>query len=125
MQVMAGQDDSGWLGDMGAGGVAPGEQDGGNPAPPSNLGQPDPVYGYGGDQGDRTLRPYGSDEANDVTNNPGMGWQPGQPSQYDEGGRGNVVGQPTASRIEQDPELRKALAYARQRREYLASQGLR
>lgn len=121
-QIMAGQDDSGWLGDMGAGGVGPGEQDGGNAMPYSNLGQPDPVYGYGGDQGDKQNKPYGAAEANDETNNPGMNWQPGQPSQYDQGARPNVVGQPTASLIDQDPELQRALAYARQRRSYLESQ---
>jgi hypothetical protein len=125
-QVMAGQDDSGWLGDMGAGGVAPGEQDGGNPGPPSNLGQPDPVYGYGGDQGDRPMKPYGADEANDATNNPGMGWQPGQPTQYDQAGRGLQVGQPTASRrIEDDPQMQQALRYVRARREHLTQQGYR
>ena len=87
----AGQDDSGWAGDMGAGGVGPGQQDGGNPMPPSNLGEPDPVYGYGGDQGDRPLKPYGADEADDETNNPGM-WAPGQPTQYDLGGRQESTG---------------------------------
>lgn len=119
MQVMAGQDDSGWLGDMGAGGVGPGEQDGGNPGPGSNLGQPDRVYGFGGDQGDRAIKPYGADEANDVTNNPGMGYQPGQPTQYDQGGRGMTTG---ASRIDDDPQLQQALAYARQRRAFLENQ---
>lgn len=116
--VMAGQDDSGWLGDMGAGGVAPGEQDGGNPGPPSNLGQPDPVYGQGGDNGNQPLKPYGADEADDYTNAPGMGYQPGQPLQADEGGRT----QATATRsVDGDPQIQQALAYVRQRRAYLQS----
>lgn len=128
LRALGGQDDSGWLGDMGAGGVTPGEQDGGNPGSADNISQPDPVYGFGGDQGDRGgLKPYGADEADDYTNNPGMNWQPGQPSQMDMGGRGNTVGQPTMANrrpsINDDPQLRQALAYARRRREFLANQG--
>jgi hypothetical protein len=133
--ILAGQDDSGWLGDMGQGGVAPGQQDGGN-APSSNLGEPDPVYGYGGDNGNQPMRPYGADEANDYTNNPGMNWQPGQPLQDDLGGRGpsteNPVGggvvpkQSSVVAVEaNDPDLQRALAYVRSRRAYLAGQSRR
>jgi hypothetical protein len=110
--MVAGQDDTGWLGDMGAGGNTPGEQDGGNPGPWTNLGQPDPVYGEGGDNGNQPLKPYGADEANDITNNPGT-WQPGMDTHMDQGGRG----QSTARR--EDPEIAKALAFVRQRRAYL------
>lgn len=113
-RVMAGQDDTGWIGDMGAAGNTPGEQDGGNPPPYDNLGMPDPVYGEGGDNGNQPLKPYGADEANDITNNPGT-WQLGQPTQMDQGGRGMS----TMSRKE-DPEIAKALAFVRQRRAYLA-----
>jgi hypothetical protein len=122
LRAMAGQDDSGWMGDMGAGGNRPGMQDGGNPgAPyPGNLIDPDPVYGQGGDNGDQPLKPYGADEANDVTNNPGMGYQPGQPLQYDQAGRPNQVGQPTASRADQDPEIQRAYRFIRARREQLS-----
>jgi uncharacterized Zn finger protein (UPF0148 family) len=126
LRVMSGQDDSGWAGDMGAGGVRPGEQDGGNPGNtfPGNIADADPVYGNGGDNGNQPLRPYGQDEANDYTNNPGINWQPGQPTQYDQGGRANVVGQPTARRrSDADPEIQRALAFVRHRRELLDAQG--
>lgn len=125
LRVMSGQDDSGWAGDMGAGGVRPGEQDGGNPGNtfPGNLADADPVYGQGGDNGNQPLRPYGQDEANDYTNNPGINWQPGQPTQMDLGGRPNQVGQPTARRrSDDDPEIRRALAFVRHRRELLDAQ---
>lgn len=116
----AGQDDSGWLGDMGAGGTGPGEQDGGNPAPYDSLGYSDPVYGQGGDNGNQPLKPYGQDEADDFTNNPGQNWQPGQPTQADVGGRGvSTMG----AREANDPELQRALAFVRQRRARLAQQG--
>lgn len=127
-RVLAGQDDSGWMGDMGAGGVSPGQQDGGN-APSSNLGQPDPVYGYGGEQGDRPLKPYGANEANDYTNNPGMNWQPGQPTQMDMSGQAGNTGAPNSTQAgpsyqaslsaNEDPEIAKALAFVRQRRAML------
>jgi hypothetical protein len=120
LRAMGGQDDSGWMGDMGAGGVRPGMQDGGNPGNtyPGNLADQDPVYGQGGDQGDRQLKPYGADEANDVTNDPGMNYQPGQPTQYDQAARPNQVGAPTAARraSDEDPEIKRALAFVRQRR---------
>lgn len=130
--LTGGQDDSGWLGDMGQGGIAPGQQDGGNP-PSTNLGQPDPVYGYGGDNGNQPLKPYGADEADDVTNNPGQNYQPGQPLQNDLGGRGNstetapgggVV--PKTSSVADveanDPQLQQAARFMRQRRAYLRQQ---
>jgi hypothetical protein len=125
IRAMGGQDDSGWMGDMGAGGVAPGQQDGGNPGTtyPGNIADADPVYGQGGDNGNQPLKPYGADEANDVTNNPGMNYQPGQPTQYDQGGRANQVGQPTAGRrAEDDAQIQQALAFVRQRRALLESQ---
>lgn len=133
-KVMGGQDDSGWAGDMGQGGVTPGQQDGGNP-PGVNLGMPDPVYGEGGDQGNRPLRPFGNDEANDVTNQPGT-WAPGQPTQMDMGGQVQQTSVPGGggpafpnppingkqSAIEGDPEIAKALAFVRQRRAHLERQ---
>ena len=124
LRTMAGQDDSGWAGNMGAGGVGPGQQDGGNPGTtyPGNLADPDPVYGTGGDNPDQPLTPYGADEANDFTNNPGMNYQPGQPTQYDQGGRVNPVGQTTGRRSDVDPEIQRALAFVRQRRELVDSQ---
>lgn len=130
--MQAGQDDSGWMGDMGQGGVGPGQQDGGNP-PSTNLGEPDPVYGYGGDNPNQPLKPYGADEAEDYTNNPGQNWQPGQPLQYDMGGRmtstetpaggGAVPKISSADREANDPELQKALAFVRNRRQFLAQRG--
>lgn len=133
-KVMGGQDDSGWAGDMGQAGVTPGQQDGGNP-PGVNLGMPDPVYGQGGDQGNRPLRPYGQDEADDVTNNPGT-WSPGQPTQMDLGGQVQQTTVPGGggpafpnppingkqSSIEDDPEIARALAFVRQRRAHLERQ---
>lgn len=125
-RVLAGQDDSGWAGDMGQGGVRPGMQDTGNPGVPypGNLADADPVYGQGGDNGNQPLKPYGADEADDVTNNPGMGYQPGQPTQYDQAGRPNQVGQPTAARrpSDDDPEIARAQTYIRQRRAILDRQ---
>jgi hypothetical protein len=127
--MQGGQDDSGWLGDMGQGGVAPGQQDGGN-APSSNLGEPDPVYGYGGDNGNQPLKPYGADEANDYTNNQGQNWQPGQPLQDDLGGRGYSTETPPgggavpkqSSRADSDPEIQRALQFVRNRMAFLSRQ---
>jgi uncharacterized Zn finger protein (UPF0148 family) len=118
--VMAGQDDSGWAGDNGAQGVGPGQQDGGNPGNtyPGNIADPDPVYGFGGDNGNQPLKPYGADEADDYTNNPGMNYQPGQPLQNDLGGRVNQVGA-SRRRSDDDPQIQQALAFARQRRALL------
>lgn len=86
----AGQDDSGWLGDMGAGGVTPGEQDGGNPGGGDNLSYTDPVYGQGGDQAPGPRQQVGSDERNDRTNEPDA-WAPGQPTQMDQAARGEQL----------------------------------
>ena len=81
-------DDSGWLGDMGAKGPDyPGYSEPTGYDGSSNLGQPDPVYGYGGDNGNKPLLPYGNEETSDYTNDPGMNWQPGQPTQADQGYR--------------------------------------
>lgn len=141
--LAAGYDASGWLNPAGAGsgGYGPGQQDfvpgGGN-----NLGVPDPVYGFGGDQPEGPRTPVGSDERNDYTNIPGMNYQPGQPTQYDMGGRGESVDaapapgfpnapknqQKASSLIESDRYLQQCLAAARQRRaqleqHYYAGQG--
>jgi hypothetical protein len=121
MVMQSAQDDSGWAGDMGAGGNTPGQQDGGNPGVPDNIGVDDPVYGQGGDNPNQPLKPYGEDEADDYTNNPGMNYQPGQPLQYDQGGRVNQAGQATSS-LDQDPEIMRAARYIRQRRAYLQEQ---
>lgn len=132
----AGQDDSGWLGDMGAGGYSTGEQDWNESAMsgPNNLQTPDPVYGYGGDNPSQPLKPYGADEADDAHNSPDQ-WAPGQPTQYDMGGRGQSTngapapGFPNApinqkqSSVDNDPMLQRLLAQARQRRAQLESQG--
>lgn len=112
----AGYDASGWAGDMGAGGYGPGQQDV-QGAPGTNLGMPDPVYGEGGDQGDRPLKPYGASEANDKTNNPDE-WAPGQPAQMDLGGRQMS----TSSRHAQDPEIQQALKFIAQRQAWLDEQ---
>lgn len=126
----AGYDASGWAGDMGAGGFGPGQQDGGNP-PSTNLGQPDPVYGQGGDQGDRPLLPYGADEANDETNQPSA-WAPGQPTQMDLGGQVNSTQAPqgpafpnppiNGKQSSVDPEIAKAMAFIKQRQALLNAQ---
>lgn len=118
-QVMkrAGYDASGWAGDMGAGGYTPGMQDQLG-APGHNLGQPDPVYGYGGDQGNRPEKPYGASEADDYTNDPGMDYQPGEETHYDTGGRGLS----TASRHRHDPEIQRALKFIAARQRWLDGQ---
>ena len=127
--MQAGQDDSGWIGDMGQGGVGPGQQDGGNP-PSTNLGQPDPVYGYGGDNSNQPMKPYGADEADDYTNNPGQNYQPGQPLQMDLGGRqystenpaGGAAKQGSLDDDDDDPEIQRALTWVRHRRAHNAQQ---
>jgi hypothetical protein len=138
-QVLGGYDASGWMGDMGASGVGPGQQDGGNPGGVTNLGVPSEVYGWGGDNGNQPLKPYGQDEADDYTNNPGMNWQPGMPTQMDMSGQAGTTQGPAggggapfpnppmndkkSAKIEQDPELVKALAFVRRRRAFLETQG--
>lgn len=114
-RVLAGQDVSGWAGTGGGPTGVPGVQDGGN-APSSNLGQPDDVYGYGGTNQDQPLKPYGADEANDVTNNPGMGYQVGQPTQYDMGGRQQSTGA-------KDPQIAAAERFIAQRSAFLSQRG--
>jgi hypothetical protein len=79
-----GRDNSGWIGDMGAKGTDYPGYSTPNYGGPGNLGQPDPVYGEGGDNGNQPLKPYGAQEANDYTNNPGQNWQPGQPTADDQ-----------------------------------------
>lgn len=128
----AGYDASGWAGDMGAGGYGPGEQDF-NPQPSTNLGQPDPVYGQGGDQGNRQLKPYGADEADDETNKPAM-WVPGQPAQNDLGGQVQSTQAPQGpafpnppinnghKQSSADPEIAKAQAFIAQRQAFLRQQ---
>lgn len=128
--LAAGYDDSGWAGDMGAGGYSPGQQDF-NPQPSSNLGQPDPVYGQGGDQGNRPMKPYGADEATDETNQPAQ-WAPGQPTQMDLGGQVNSTQAPAGpgfpnppingKQSSVDPEIAKAERFIAQRKALLAQQ---
>jgi len=106
-------DDSGWAGDMGAGGyqeVPPG-------APGHNLGQPDPVYGEGGDNGNQPLKPFGAAEADDVLDNPGT-WAPGQDTHADLGGRQMATG----ARHENDPEIQRALRFIAVRDAWLDKQ---
>lgn len=136
--VMGGQDDSGWMGDMGQSPVGPGEQDGGNPGGPTNLQTADEVYGYGGDNGNQPLRPFGQDEADDEHNNPSQ-WAPGQPAQADVAGRLNQTAVPGGggpafpnppmnkggarqADTSDDPEIQKALAFVRRRRAHLETQ---
>lgn len=130
-RVMAGQDNSGWMGDMGQTPPGPGQQDGGN-APGTNLGQPDDAYGYGGDNGNQPLKPFGADEANDYTNDPGMDWQPGQPTQYDMSGQAGSTQAPNTtqagpsykqSSVQDDPEIRRAQEFIARRSRLLAAQG--
>jgi len=108
----SGRDNSGWLGDMGVKGTdypgysAPTGYDGS-----SNLGQPDPVYGEGGDNPNQPHTPYGAQEANDYTNNADQNWQPGQPTQGDQGYRevAPQVGQMnTMGGLHDDPAIRAA-----------------
>jgi hypothetical protein len=112
-----GRDNSGWMGDNGARGVDyPGEQVGQYPQPSTSEGYVDPVYGQGGDHGsDQPVKPYGAQEASDRTNKPSQ-WQPGMPTQLDQGWRETVA---------QDPGLQAAAAYIEQRKQAFlrASQG--
>lgn len=110
-----GRDNSGWIGDEGARGLDyPGEQIGQYPAP-ADSGAPnyvDPAHGHGGDvPANRPAKPYGAAEEQDYTNNPGMNWQPGQPTQADQGWR---------EVVQQNPALASAAAFLDQhRRAYL------
>jgi hypothetical protein len=83
-----GRDNSGWIGDMGAKGLdypgysAPTGYDGS-----SALGQPNPTYGYGGDNPNTPKLPFGNDEYNDFLNNPGQPFQYGEAHNDDQGFR--------------------------------------
>lgn len=115
----AGYDASGWAGDMGAQGYGPGQQEG-PPPEGHNLGQPDPVYGFGGDQGDRPLKPFGASEADDVTNNNPQNYQPGDDTHYDTGGRQMSTGRLAAGvRHSDDPEIQRAQRFIAQRQQWL------
>lgn len=109
----AGYDDSGWAGDMGAGGYQPGVPPQG--AGGSNLGEAPPPYGTGGDNGNQPLKPYGASEANDYTNNPGDNIQPGADLHADVGGRVMTTG----SRHAEDPEIKLALRFIATREAWL------
>lgn len=117
----AGYDASGWMGDMGAQGpmsTPPGA--GGH-----NLGSPDPVYGYGGDQGDRPGTGIGADELNDETNIPSQ-WSEGQPAQADVGQASVSPAMSTQAALNtrhiQDPQIAQALKFIAQRENWLNSQ---
>lgn len=114
----AGYDASGWMGDMGAQGpmsTPPGA--GGH-----NLGSPDPVYGYGGDQGNRPGTGIGADELNDETNIPSQ-WQEGQPTQADVGqSQVSPALNTQASRHAEDPQIKTALKFIAQRQAWLDGQ---
>lgn len=84
-RVANGRDNSGWMGDNGAKGTDYPGYSTPNYGGQDNLGMPDPVYGEGGDNGNQPLKPFGAQEANDYTNDPGQNWQPGQPTQADTG----------------------------------------
>ena len=117
-----GRDNSGWIGDMGAKGVDyPGWQVGQYPEGQAG-GWVNPVYQNGGDQPQGPQRPYGHAEEADYTNDPGMNWQPGQPTQYDNAwrsvtnvpGGGSQQAGPGGSveaSLMQDPNYRAALEY--------------
>jgi hypothetical protein len=109
----AGYDDSGWAGDMGAGGYQPGVPPQG--AGGSNLGQAPPPYGTGGDNPNQPLKPFGASEADDYTNDPGDNLQPGADLHADVGGRVMTTG----SRHATDPEIKLALKFIATREAWL------
>jgi len=115
-KTAGGRDNSGWMGDFGGRGQDyPGEQIGQYPQPSTSDGYVDPAHGQGGDVGgNRPAKPYGAEEANDYTNNPGQNWQPGQPTQADQGWR---------EVVNQDPQLAAAAAYIEQRRQAFLRSG--
>jgi hypothetical protein len=111
----AGYDASGWMGDMGAGGYVP------NSPPPGegghNLGAPDPVYGYGGDQGNRPGTGIGASELDDETNIPSQ-WSEGQPAQADVGQSSVSPGLRTDAALH-DPQIKAAEKFIEQRKAWL------
>lgn len=109
-----GRDNSGWMGDNGLKGTDyPGAQIGTYPAPSTSEGYVDPAHGQGGDTGNRPAKPFGAMEENDYTNDPDQNWQPGQPTQADQGWRETV---------NQNPALASAAAFVEQHRQaYLRS----
>lgn len=109
----AGYDASGWIGDMGAGGYQPGVPPQG--AGGHNLGVPDPVYGEGGDQGNRPGTGIGAEEREDFLNDPGDNIQPGDDLHADVGGRAMVTG----ARHAEDPQIKEALKFIAVRRAWL------
>lgn len=115
----AGYDASGWMGDMGAGGYVP------NSPPPGegghNLGVPDPVYGFGGDQGNRPGTGIGASELDDETNIPSQ-WSEGQPAQADVGQSSVSPGLRTDAARHDDPQIKAALKFIAQRTAWLNDQ---
>jgi len=111
----AGYDASGWMGDMGAGGYVP------NSPPPGegghNLGVPDPVYGNGGDQGDRPGTGIGASELDDETNIPSQ-WSEGQPTQADVG-QSSVSPTLRTDAALHDPQIKAAEKFIEQRKAWL------
>jgi hypothetical protein len=121
-RVANGPDASGWLGDMGAKGL----DYPGNSAPvgydgSSQLGQPDPVYGYGGDQGNRPLQPYGEMEANDVTNNPQEPYDPTVPHDAGQAYRTVAPGMSTQGAYHPDPYIEAAQRQIREAQQQIAN----
>ncbi len=102
-----GRDNSGWMGDNGARGTDyPGYQIGQYPAPSTSEGYVDPAHGNGGETGQNGgVKPYGAQEASDRGSVPSQ-WQPGMPTQMDQGWRETVA---------QDPALQSAAAFLEQR----------
>lgn len=110
----AGYDASGWMGDMGAQGpmsTPPGA--GGH-----NLGSPDPVYGYGGDQGNRPGTGIGAEELNDETNI-ASAYQPGDDTHADVGQASVSPSLRTSARHGEDPQIQQAMRFIAQRAAWL------
>lgn len=116
----SGRDNSGWIGDMGAKGTDYPGYSTPNYGGPSNLGQPDPVYGEGGDNGNQPLLPYGHQEAADITNNPQQ-WSVGQPTQGDVGASTVAPTMNTQGQLSQSQKIAYAQAKIRQAQAELAA----
>lgn len=85
------RDNSGWIGDNGARGIGyPGQTGEYEGDASTSVGFTNPVYGDGGDKGNQPLKPNGAMEDDDYTNDPDQNWQPGQPTQADQGWRETV-----------------------------------